>query len=351
MNTEVKTKYNTTQFAYGMKNGHVIKISDVEKGLACGCECIGCGSPLIARKGDVKAHHFAHHDGDKNNCNESILHKLGKKIIQDKGAVGIAPLTIEVSDKDIVGRSHCKQLSDRKYTLQFNNVIAEQSAGDFQPDLTCFTDGGVVFIEIVVSHDVTLEKLEKIKERGVPVLSIDISECSAMSDMKELIQAVIYDAPRKWVFHPEHEEIKEDLLNELAVEIELINNKILDIVIDKYDLIKRGPLHEQDLTRTLTPNPNQVLLLGFSSGYGYSCKKNRDFDCSFLMCAKPLKGYSSTNYTLRGNGGYDIEKVQFDESLIPELTKMTFPCIVEFKIKMIAVYGRPQMVVSGIDIE
>ena len=348
MNTELKTKINVAQFAYGMKNDNVIRISEVEKGLACGCECIGCGSPLIARKGDVKVHHFAHHDGNKNNCNESILHKLGKQIIQDKCAVGIAPLTIEVKEKDIVGRYHNKEFTDKEYTLQFNKVIPEQSAGDFQPDLTCFTDDGVIFIEIVVSNDVSPEKADKVKERGVATLSIDISACSAMSDMEELIQAVMYDSPRYWVFHPDHEQIQQEMKEELEEEIALINDKIRQVVTHKYDLVCRNTITEVPAGPILEPKPNQVLLLGFSSGYGYSRKKGRDFDCSLLMCAKLIQGYSSTNYNLRGNGGYDIEKVSFAESLIPKLDSMTFPCVVEFEFKMVTVYGRPQMIVSNI---
>ena len=211
MNTAMNSNCEIAQFAYGMKNGKIVRVDEVEKGLACGCECIGCGGPLIARKGDVKVHHFAHHDGNKNNCNESILHKLGKQIIQDKSAVGIPALAIEVEQKDVIGTFHNKKFNDKKYTLQFNEVIPEQSAGDFQPDLTCFADDGVIFIEIVVSNDVSEEKAEKIKERGVPVLVIDLSELSAMSDMNTIKQAVIYDAPRHWLCHPEHEEIRQYL--------------------------------------------------------------------------------------------------------------------------------------------
>lgn len=35
-------------------------IDDVPAGAACACFCAACGSPLIARKGTIKAHHFAH---------------------------------------------------------------------------------------------------------------------------------------------------------------------------------------------------------------------------------------------------------------------------------------------------
>ncbi|MFV7965005.1 putative zinc ribbon protein (plasmid) [Escherichia coli] len=43
-------------------NGKSVHISDdnIASGLACACVCDSCGTPLIARKGDVNDWHFAH---------------------------------------------------------------------------------------------------------------------------------------------------------------------------------------------------------------------------------------------------------------------------------------------------
>ena len=43
MNTAMNSNCEMAQFAYGMKNGKIVRVDEVEKGLACGCECIGCG--------------------------------------------------------------------------------------------------------------------------------------------------------------------------------------------------------------------------------------------------------------------------------------------------------------------
>ena len=51
------------KLAYGMHNGRLRYIDDVERGLNCGCICPSCGRPLVARKGPVKVAHFAHHQG------------------------------------------------------------------------------------------------------------------------------------------------------------------------------------------------------------------------------------------------------------------------------------------------
>ncbi len=41
-------------------DGAVRLVGDVPQGAACGCRCAACGSPLVAKKGDVKVWHFAH---------------------------------------------------------------------------------------------------------------------------------------------------------------------------------------------------------------------------------------------------------------------------------------------------
>lgn len=47
-------------FAAVDAEGRIRFIDDVPSGLACGCFCYTCGSPLVARKGEVKIPHFGH---------------------------------------------------------------------------------------------------------------------------------------------------------------------------------------------------------------------------------------------------------------------------------------------------
>lgn len=47
--------------SYGVdSSGRVRHVDDVPQGKACGLICAGCDAPLVARKGTVKRHHFAH---------------------------------------------------------------------------------------------------------------------------------------------------------------------------------------------------------------------------------------------------------------------------------------------------
>ena len=61
--------------------GRMRGIDEVEQGLACDCECPECGSPLVARKGAVRVHHFAHRGASCATGAESALHRMAKQIV------------------------------------------------------------------------------------------------------------------------------------------------------------------------------------------------------------------------------------------------------------------------------
>ena len=67
------------------KNGNIVKIEDAIKGLACGCFCPGCKQPLIAKKGEKNAFHFAH-KSQSFTCEhgyQSALHLLAKELFNE----------------------------------------------------------------------------------------------------------------------------------------------------------------------------------------------------------------------------------------------------------------------------
>ena len=51
-------------------NGKFRDVADVKRGLRCGCFCADCKGPLVAKKGEVRVHHFAHHD--RRDCRHAL---------------------------------------------------------------------------------------------------------------------------------------------------------------------------------------------------------------------------------------------------------------------------------------
>ena len=69
---------------YGIKDGQIVSINDVNSGKTCGCVCPSCGEQLIAKKGKIMIHHFAH--ASTKDCEygyETSLHLLAKDIIKN----------------------------------------------------------------------------------------------------------------------------------------------------------------------------------------------------------------------------------------------------------------------------
>ncbi|MHC1748785.1 MAG: hypothetical protein AB9856_10600 [Cellulosilyticaceae bacterium] len=62
---------------FAIRKGEIICISDLslaERGLKCGCHCVACNAPLIARMGEFNEHHFAH---STKLCDEGQAYALG----------------------------------------------------------------------------------------------------------------------------------------------------------------------------------------------------------------------------------------------------------------------------------
>ncbi|MDN7126909.1 hypothetical protein J6J08_05910 [Pseudidiomarina sp. 1APR75-33.1] len=55
-------------FAIEKESGKFVEVSEVHSGLKCDCICPCCYGDLVARKGDVKQWHFAHHQTEVDDC-------------------------------------------------------------------------------------------------------------------------------------------------------------------------------------------------------------------------------------------------------------------------------------------
>jgi hypothetical protein len=68
---------DSTQTGFGLRNGRMYAPADVDAGLACGCNCVGCGAILVAKKGTKKRWHFAHHNVEIGDCPATIRNAGG----------------------------------------------------------------------------------------------------------------------------------------------------------------------------------------------------------------------------------------------------------------------------------
>lgn len=173
-------------------DGERADVKGVANGLQCRCRCYDCGQPVLAKQGPKVRWHFAHHA--PTNCRptpESELHFFAKTLLAEKLWLWIPPVKANAA-----GRT--KLISDRQ-RYEFSQVKVEKADGNVRPDLLLVTDRGrVLHVEIFVRHRVDPIKLEKLRDRGISSVEIDLSRLD-WDDRGAWDEAILETAPREWL--------------------------------------------------------------------------------------------------------------------------------------------------------
>ena len=211
---------------YGLRDSVVIHISKVEKGLACGCTCPGCGADLIARKGKVKQHHFAHASGaDCDKGLETGIHLAAKDILAKREEIVLPAAEVKFSG----GKRAIEVAPEGLYTV--SNVRLESGIGGLIPDVLVDIDGQTLAIEIFVTHRVDEEKVEKLRQLDLSTIEIDLSAVARDLDPPLLESIVVDECDRKhWLFH-----------SEVAQQEKVVRAKA-----KKLEIVSRGPVLHVD---------------------------------------------------------------------------------------------------------
>lgn len=144
-----------TTFARGA-DGQYRSIHEVEQGARCGCTCIVCGKPVIARQGDVRNWSFAHRPGEyQRECawaQETALHQVAKEIIEESGAIWTPDRHMQVKLEVLWNNPPSKTDTIPGGLLRFKEVKLEHRVGEIKPDVVAIgEDGRRYFIEIVLN--------------------------------------------------------------------------------------------------------------------------------------------------------------------------------------------------------
>lgn len=176
---------NDLIFSWAEKDGRMVHVRDVQKGLGCGCICPYCHEPLMARQGEVREHHFAHH-GDNRGANLKIcymviLYKLAEQII--------------MTEKRICTPSYYGIFPKKE--LKFVDVKIDGcfEREDKQPDVIAITeDNKEYLIEFTFAYKVRHNKA--IDYKNLNCLEIDLSE-QTLESLKDFL--LNEDKGRKWL--------------------------------------------------------------------------------------------------------------------------------------------------------
>jgi hypothetical protein len=122
-----------------------------------------------------------------------MLHKLAKQLIEERKEVRVPPVVA------LLGESQ-RELS-KGGIVRPESVRVEEAVPGMRPDIIATLGRKELFIEVAVRHKVGAEKLALIKERRHSTIEIDLAKWRHETDEAKLAQAIIYDAPRVWLFN------------------------------------------------------------------------------------------------------------------------------------------------------
>lgn len=169
---------------FAIRNGVIIDVAEVSSGLQLDCLCPACHEPLVARKGEIKTHHFAHRS--HSTCEgESALHELGKRLIVEKIENALkrgAPLpmrwrcdTCELEHTgDLIKEATC--------------VGMERTLDGCRPDIVLSREDGtpVAIIEVVVTHAPDDNVIEFCGKHGIALIIHRVKSVAALAAIRRL---------------------------------------------------------------------------------------------------------------------------------------------------------------------
>ena len=182
---------------YAMKDNKIVHISEVESGLACGCYCSHCNAQLVAKKGPIFVHHFAHYNTEQCiHAYETALHAGAKRVLERERSF----LFPSVYGKDIFGKD---VMIFKPIELPIKEVVLEQFVENIIPDVCINVGDKLCLIEIFVTHKVDATKLKKIEKLGIAAIEIDLSNVDREIDDEFLFDVLIRSENlKKWLFNP-----------------------------------------------------------------------------------------------------------------------------------------------------
>ena len=192
------------------KTGGRVSIEGVPRGLACEAVCMSCGTPVVAKQGEINAWHFAHHVEDGTPCSgESYVHALVKDAFA--GAVGrVLPLPG-------IDRKHYPRITSAK--LENGDAIPNRRVDvllELSWDLPWHIGAGALAVEVCVTNPKDEAFRRDAESVGFPVLEVRYREDQAgTGSLEGLVDAaaggLFLVTPRALEGRAEWEEIRAEM--------------------------------------------------------------------------------------------------------------------------------------------
>jgi hypothetical protein len=217
---------NDVQLPYAIRNAQVVYIEDVDSGLQADCVCPTCGDALIAKKGGIKTHHFAHYqDSDCACATETALHLAAKQIIEQERQLMLPQVMLKFQG------SKSPWVLSKAQRVSVDDVRVESRLGVHIPDVLARIGDHRLAIEITVTHKTDDKKVQCLSRHGCSILEIDLSGQPRFLSLEELKELIVNGvAQKRWRFNSYSEQLRREV--ELACERKALVSRGLALHVD-----------------------------------------------------------------------------------------------------------------------
>jgi len=187
-------------FGIDIETGELLSVKDVARGRACSCICSSCSTKLVARKGEIKKHHFAHEINKE--ClygSEISVYRAFYELLRKSEHFFLpdAILSFHSYKKDeIVNRGNLIALTD----VAFHNDLI-----NYPPELLCYCGSNcfqiILNIEGYYNESDCRELKEYGKQRNIPIVSVAIDKLDDLSDFSKLQPYIDTPAHKVWIYN------------------------------------------------------------------------------------------------------------------------------------------------------
>lgn len=194
---------------FGIHEGVLVDITQVDSGLDCRCTCPACDSPLVAKKGAKTAHYFAHHKSVQ--CPGAFLtaiHWAAKEILTRNTKI-LLP-----SVMGHIGYMGGGAILYSEQTVEFDRVSLIKKTDHLFPHVVIELGTKKLYVEIRTLQGIDAEKREDaFKMEMASALEIDISGLNGQITFAELEKILTDDVgQKKWIHNTKVQAFYEDLL-------------------------------------------------------------------------------------------------------------------------------------------
>lgn len=207
-------------FALRKTDNRIVDVAEVEYGLACGCVCPSCQSPLVARKGDVKAWHFAHisradKEETRSDCDYSwavSVRLMARQVLRDGMRLDLPAFEDSVETMSVGGRPirHSYEVAPSR-TLDLPPSDIDAKFGGALVDVLARSDDGAFAIYMTHIERPLPDELSAPPAPCAGVIAIDLMglafqnvDPAEKQSYRQLLSTFLATdlQSKRWVFHP-----------------------------------------------------------------------------------------------------------------------------------------------------